>query len=42
MGYYEKLKNKYFDDEKFLKVVGTPRGSVLSYQPEVDNEFDGF
>jgi len=42
MGYYEKLKNKYFDDEKFLKVVGTPRGSVLSYQPEVDNEFDEF
>jgi hypothetical protein len=41
-GYYEKLKHKYFDDEAFFKVVGTPRGSVLSYQPEVDNEFDEF
>jgi len=41
-GYYEKLRTKYFDDEAFFKVVGTPRGSVLSYQPEVDNEFDGF
>jgi hypothetical protein len=40
-GYYEKLRTKYFDDEAFFKVVGTPRGSVLSYQPEVDNEFDG-
>jgi hypothetical protein len=42
MGYYEKLKTKYFDDEALFKVVGTPRGSVLNYQPEVDNEFDGF
>lgn len=34
-GYYEKLKNKYFNgDEKFIKVVGTPRGSVLNYVPE--------
>lgn len=36
-GYYEKLQRKYFDgDEKFIKVVGTPRGCVLNYQPEVD------
>jgi hypothetical protein len=38
MGYYEKLQNKYFNgDEKFIKVLGTPRGSVLDYRPEVDN-----
>lgn len=38
MGYYENLQNKYFDgDEKFIKVVGRPRGAVLNYQPEVDN-----
>jgi len=41
-GYFEKLKTKYFDDEAFFKVVGTPRGSVLSYQPEVDNYCDEF
>jgi len=41
MGYYEKLKSKYFDDdEKFIKVVGTPRGAVLNYQPEVDSYDD--
>jgi hypothetical protein len=39
-GYYEKLKNKYFDDEKFLKVVGTPRGCVLNPEPEV-LDYDG-
>jgi len=38
LGYYEKLKNKYFDgDEKFIKVVGTPRACVLNYLPEVDS-----
>jgi len=42
MGYYEKLKNKYFDDEKLLKVVGEPRGFVLDYQPEVDDQDDEF
>lgn len=36
-GYYENMRVKYFDgDEKFIKVVGTPRGAVLNYQPEVD------
>jgi hypothetical protein len=39
-GYYEKFKSKYFDDEKLLKVVGTPRGAVLDYQPEVDSYDD--
>jgi hypothetical protein len=34
MGYYEKLKNKYFDDEHLFKVVGTPRGTVQSPIPE--------
>lgn len=39
MGYYENLQNKYFNgDERFIKVVGTPRGCVLNYQQEVDNE----
>jgi hypothetical protein len=33
-GYYEKFKNKYFDDEKFLRVVGKPRGFVLNPEPE--------
>lgn len=42
MGYYDKFKDKYFDDEKFLRVVGTPRASVLNYQPEVDNQYDEF
>jgi hypothetical protein len=41
MGYYEKLKNKYFDDEIFLKVVGEPRGFVLNPEPEV-LDCDGF
>jgi hypothetical protein len=40
-GYYENFKNKYFDDEKFLKVVGTPRGCVQSPEPEV-LDYDGF
>jgi hypothetical protein len=40
-GYYEKLKNKYFDDERFLKVVGQPRGLVLNPEPEV-LDYDGF
>lgn len=39
-GYYESFKSKYLDDEKLLKVVGTPRGCVLNYQPEVDNQYD--
>jgi hypothetical protein len=40
-GYYEKLKNKYFDDEALFKVVGTPRGVVLNPEPEV-LDYDGF
>jgi len=36
-GYYEKFKNKYFDDEKFLQVVGKPRGFVLNPQLEVED-----
>lgn len=41
MGYYEKLKNKYFDDEALFKVVGTPRGIVQNpIQEELD--YDGF
>jgi hypothetical protein len=40
-GYYENFKNKYFDDERFLKVVGTPRGAVLNPEPEV-LDYDGF
>tara|TARA_R110002126_G_scaffold66826_2_gene169693 strand:+ start:779 stop:1351 length:573 start_codon:yes stop_codon:yes gene_type:complete len=35
MGYYEKFKNKYFDDERFLRVVGQPRGCVQTPEPEV-------
>jgi hypothetical protein len=36
-GYYTNFQHKYFDgDERFLKVVGKPRGFVLDYQPEVD------
>jgi len=42
MGYFEKLKNKYFDDERFLKVVGEPRGFVQDYQPEVGDQCDEF
>lgn len=37
MGYYENLKLKYHDDEKFLKVVGTPRGDVLNHCYQEDN-----
>ena len=34
-GYYTNLQHKYFDgDEKFIKVVGKPRGFVLEVQPE--------
>ena len=41
MGYYEKLKTKYFDDEALFKVVGTPRGAVQNpIQEELD--YDGF
>ena len=40
-GYYEKFKNKYFDDEQFLKVVGTPRGIVLNPIPEELDEING-
>lgn len=41
MGYYENLQRKYFDgDEKFIKVLGEPRGFVLNYQPEVDDSGD--
>jgi hypothetical protein len=37
-GYYENLQRKYFDgDERFLKVVGKPRGHVLDRQPQVDD-----
>jgi len=36
-GYYEKFKTKYFDDEKFLQVVGTPRGVV---QNPIQDELD--
>jgi len=40
-GYYANLQHKYFDgDEKFIKVVGLPRGFVLNYQPEVDDYTD--
>ena len=42
MGYYNKFKDKYFDEEKFFRIVGTPRASVLNYQPEVDNQYDEF
>lgn len=42
MGYYHKFKDKYFDEEKFFRIVGTPRASVLNYQPEVDNQYDEF
>ena len=44
MGYFENLKLKYFDgDERFIKVLGTPRGVVLNYQPEVDsNEVEDY
>jgi hypothetical protein len=41
-GYYEKFKSKYFDDDKLVKVVGTPRGAVLNYQPEVDSEVEDY
>jgi len=35
LGYYEKLQRKYFNgDERFIKVVGRPRGAVLNYVPE--------
>jgi len=41
MGYYEKLKTKYFDDEALFKVVGQPRGLVQNpVQDELD--YDGF
>ena len=31
LGYFEKLQNKYFyGDERFIKVLGTPRGCVLN------------
>ena len=41
MGYFENLERKYFDgDEKFINVVGNPRGAVLNYQPEVDSIVD--
>jgi hypothetical protein len=41
LGYYEKFKVKYQDDEtKLFKVVGTPRGAVLNYQQEVDDQTD--
>jgi hypothetical protein len=40
-GYYTNLQHKYFDgDEKFIKVVGKPRGLVLDHQPEVDDQTD--
>lgn len=39
-GYYEKFITKYFDDEKFLKVVGAPRGVVQTPEQEV-LEYDG-
>lgn len=40
-GYYENLQRKYFDgDERFIKVIGKPRGFVLNYQPEVDDSGD--
>ena len=40
-GYYANLQHKYFDgDEKFIKVVGEPRGLVLNHQPEVDDYSD--
>lgn len=40
-GYYENLQRKYFDgDERFIRVVGKPRGFVLDYQPEVDSHGD--
>lgn len=40
-GYYENLQRKYFDgDERFIKVVGKPRGLALNYQPEVDDSGD--
>ena len=33
-GYYEKFQHKYFDgDERFIKVVGKPRGFVLEVHP---------
>jgi hypothetical protein len=40
-GYYKKLQDKYFDgDERFIRVVGKPRGFVLNYQPIVDDSGD--
>lgn len=42
LGYFEKLQNKYFyDNDRFVEVVGTPRGAVLNpiYQ-EDDSEAD--
>ena len=40
-GYFTNLQHKYFDgDEKFIKVVGEPRGFVLDLQPEVDDHSD--
>jgi len=37
-GYYTNLQHKYFDgDEKFIRVVGKPRGFVLDLQPEVED-----
>jgi hypothetical protein len=40
-GYFTNLQHKYFDgDEKFIRVVGEPRGLVLDLQPEVDDQTD--
>lgn len=44
LGYFEKLQRKYFDgDERFIKVLGTPRSAVQNYLPEVsDYEVEDF
>lgn len=42
LGYYENLQRKYFDgDERFIKVVGQPRGFVLDSYPEDMDQNDG-
>jgi len=42
LGYYENLQRKYFDgDERFIKVVGQPRGLVLDSYPEDMDQNDG-
>jgi len=45
MGYFEDLKLKYFNDDTTYvdSLLGTPRGAVLNYQPEVDsNEVEDY